>query len=97
MTKTQKEKWIERLFGMASALIISLAIYSFTSAKDDGKELVKKVNTLDKDKASIEYVDKKCQETKAEINSKINSQDERLTRIEDNTQKIYDYLLNQKR
>ena len=97
MTKTQKEKWIERLFGMASALIISLAIYSFTSAKDDGKELVKKVNTLDKDKASIEYVDKKCQETKSEINSKINSQDERLTRIEDNTQKIYDYLLNQKR
>lgn len=101
MTKTQKEKWLERLFGIVSAVIISLAIYSFTFDHDtnytEQKELKEAVIRLDKDKAGTDYVDKKCLEVKKELENQQKQTDDRLTRIETTTQKIYDYLLNQKK
>lgn len=101
MTKTQKEKWLERLFGIVSAIIVSLAIYSFTFTHDASYQEQKKIKEdivkLDKEKASSEYVDQKCIEVKKDIEKQLTSTDARLSRIEETTQNIYNYLLNQKK
>lgn len=93
MTKTQKEKWLERLFGIVSAIIVSIAIYSFTSSKDESKALINKVNELDKTKASTEYVDKKCLEVQTKSEKDRSEIMERLDRMEIKQDKTLDYII----
>jgi len=97
MTKTQKEKWLERLFGIVSAIVVSIAIYSFTSSHDDSKQLINKVNQLDKEKAGIEYVDKKCLEIKGEIETDQTEIKANLRDLNKKTDKILELMITQKK
>ena len=47
--------------------------------------------------ATIDYVDKKCLEVKKEMEDRQTQTNVRLTNIENTTQNIYNYLLNQKK
>jgi len=101
MTKTQKEKWTERIIGAVVSVIVAIAIYSFTFTNDvnytEQKELKEAVIRLDKEKVDAPFVEKKCLETRALFESQQQRTDKRLDNIEQTTQKIYDYLLNQKK
>jgi len=69
MTKTQKDKWLERLYMLVLAIVCPILIYSFTDKQETNKKLIDKVQEIDKSKPNYEYVDKKCFETKQEISS----------------------------
>jgi len=101
MTKTLKEKWVERILISTASVAVSLIVYSFTFTHDtnytEQKELKETVIRLDKDKAGIDYVDKKCLEVKKEMEDRQTQTNVRLTNIENTTQNIYNYLLNQKK
>jgi len=101
MTKTQKEKWTERIIGAVISVIVAIAIYSFTFTNDinytEQKELKEAVIRLDKEKVDAPFVEKKCRETRELYEIQQSRTEKRLDNIEQNTQKIYDYLLNQKK
>jgi hypothetical protein len=67
----------------------ALIILSFTNILDEKECSKKELIRLDKEKATIDYVDRKVEKLEASTTSE-------LKMIKENTQKIYDYLLNEK-
>lgn len=93
MTKTQKEKWIERVVVALLSLCVSIAVYSFTDRAESDKALVNKVNQLDLQKADKPYVDAKCLEVKQEVEKNKSELNSRLDRMENKQDKTLDYII----
>jgi len=75
------------------ALLILSATDKFNADKDTEKELIR----LDKEKASVIYVDQKCLDVRDANEKKSMELMNRLDRIELKQDKTLDYLLNQKK
>jgi hypothetical protein len=71
MTKTQKEKWLERLIWFVGSILISMVVIGWQNKGSDQKDIKETIIRLDETKASKEELNKKCLETKQEIKKDI--------------------------
>jgi len=70
MTKTQKEKWIERIVVALLSLIVSISFYSFTDKREGDKKLINQVNQLELTKLDKIEFNEKCISIEADFESR---------------------------
>jgi len=85
MTKTQKEKWIERIYWFVGSILISMLAISWQSDGINKKEIKESIIRLDESKASKDEVEKRCNETKQEIQNEL---DERFNYLKSDIEYI---------
>jgi gas vesicle protein len=96
MTKTTRDKIVTAVLGGLVSAIVALVIFAFTARYDREQSLKEKVQQIDKTKAEITYVDKKCDEIKQASTDQYNQLRDDIKQIDQNQNRLMELLIENK-